>query len=249
MWKGNPSCKLWGFCFHTAFKAEDSQGKSMHPTCSSQKRTTKEKDEQPSSSQQSLEDSQQSSKQGSIKDFFTKSAVNQSSIRDKESKRSDALTLQDQILQTETLWALKTAREILFELQMVYQNCSRECLETLLLPIVWQWAEWKCPTWLVTVLGHTSFRRPLMTFWSPLIHTTQSTLMRPQLLRSRNRWMYWWGTSKRLVVKSKWEIPESLDIWTCQGWNCGHSTVQDSSGSWTSFEAPSLHFMWWTKCE
>ena len=71
----------------------------------------KEKDEQPSSSQQSLEDSQQSSKQGSIKDFFTKSAVNQSSTTDKESKRSDALTLQDQILQAETLWALKTACE------------------------------------------------------------------------------------------------------------------------------------------
>lgn len=71
----------------------------------------KEKDEQPSSSQQSLEDSQQSSKQGSIKDFFTKSAVNQSSTTDKESKRSDALTLQDQILQAETLWALKTAHE------------------------------------------------------------------------------------------------------------------------------------------
>ena len=70
-----------------------------------------EKDEQPSSSQQSLEDSQQSSKQGSIKDFFTKSAVKQSSTTDKESKRSDALTLQDQILQAETLWALKTARE------------------------------------------------------------------------------------------------------------------------------------------
>ena len=36
----------------------------------------KEKDEQPSSSQQSLEDSHQSSKQGSFKDFFTKPAVN-----------------------------------------------------------------------------------------------------------------------------------------------------------------------------
>ena len=43
--------------------------------------------------------------------FFTKSAVNQSRITDKESKINDVLTLQDQILQAETLWALKTAHE------------------------------------------------------------------------------------------------------------------------------------------
>ena len=48
---------------------------------------------------------------GHLRTFFTKSAVNQSSTTDKESKRSDALTLQDQILQAETLWALKTAHD------------------------------------------------------------------------------------------------------------------------------------------
>ena len=48
---------------------------------------------------------------GQLRTFFNISVVNQSSTTDKESKRSDDLTLQDHILQAETLWALKTACE------------------------------------------------------------------------------------------------------------------------------------------